>query len=177
MIDPVSLSMVRDVVAIFGVIAGFSYYVLTVRNANRVRKQAIVRQIAQDLTSVESIHRFAELLEMEWEDFDDFLRKYDSTVNKDNYAKRATMFGWFDRLGFDLYQGNLDADTLLNIVDYQAIWLLWNKFKPIFLEQRKRYANPISFRWFEYLVDELGKERVRQGLPAEYIDADGYITN
>jgi hypothetical protein len=31
----IELSVVRDLVAIFGVIAGFSYYVLTVRNAQR----------------------------------------------------------------------------------------------------------------------------------------------
>jgi hypothetical protein len=30
----VELSVIRDLLAIFGVIAGFSYYVLTVRNAN-----------------------------------------------------------------------------------------------------------------------------------------------
>jgi len=32
MIDPVILQMVRDVVTIFGVVAGFTYYVLTMRN-------------------------------------------------------------------------------------------------------------------------------------------------
>lgn len=33
----VELSTIRDLVTIFGVIAGFTYYVLTVRNANRAR--------------------------------------------------------------------------------------------------------------------------------------------
>jgi len=32
MADPVTLQMARDVVAIFGVIAGFTYYLMTVRN-------------------------------------------------------------------------------------------------------------------------------------------------
>jgi hypothetical protein len=31
----VELSTIRDLVAIFGVVAGFSYYVLTVRNAKK----------------------------------------------------------------------------------------------------------------------------------------------
>ena len=30
-----------------------------------------------------------ELLNMQWTDFDDFARKYDSGVNPDNYALRA----------------------------------------------------------------------------------------
>ena len=173
----IELSVIRDLVAIFGVIAGFSYYVLTVRNANKARKQMIVRQIAQDLTQVEGLQIYAELLEMEWEDFDDYLRKYNSTVNRDNYVKRMSCFGWYHRMGYDLYLGHIDAETIVNLIDFQGIWLMWNKFKPIFLEFRKRYGNPTTYRWFEYLFDELSKERVRQGLPAVFIDADGTLTN
>jgi hypothetical protein len=32
------LQVVRDLVAIVGVIAGFSYYIMTVRNQNRTRQ-------------------------------------------------------------------------------------------------------------------------------------------
>jgi len=169
--------VIRDLVAIFGVIAGFTYYVLTVRNANRARKQTIVRQIAQDLSQVEGLQIYAELLEMEWEDFDDYLRKYDSTVNRDNYVKRMSLFGWYSRMGYDLYSGNIDAETIINLIDFQGIWLMWNKFKPIILELRKRYGNPTAYRWFEYLYEELSEEVVRQGIPAEYVDADGTLSN
>lgn len=41
MVDLTMLQVVRDLVAIFGVIAGFSYYVLTVRNAQRTRELAL----------------------------------------------------------------------------------------------------------------------------------------
>ena len=34
----IELSVFRDLVAIFGVIGGFSYYFLTVQNANKARK-------------------------------------------------------------------------------------------------------------------------------------------
>jgi len=47
MIDPVTLQMVRDVVAIFGVIAGFTYYVLTVRNSQRMQKMQLETRQAQ----------------------------------------------------------------------------------------------------------------------------------
>jgi len=36
--------VIRDLVAIFGVIAGFSYYVLTVRNANKARWKDVLLQ-------------------------------------------------------------------------------------------------------------------------------------
>jgi len=39
--------MVRDVVAIFGVIAGFTYYVLTVRSSQRTQRQQLETRQAQ----------------------------------------------------------------------------------------------------------------------------------
>jgi len=35
MVDPTVLTMVRDIVAILGVIGGFTYYVMTVRSSQR----------------------------------------------------------------------------------------------------------------------------------------------
>ncbi len=41
------LSVVRDLVAIFGVIAGFGYYVLTVRNNQENQRQQLETRQAQ----------------------------------------------------------------------------------------------------------------------------------
>ncbi len=41
------LSVVRDLVAIFGVIAGFGYYVLTVRNKQENQRQQLETRQAQ----------------------------------------------------------------------------------------------------------------------------------
>ena len=43
----IELSVIRDLVAIFGVIAGFSYYVLTVRNAQRNQQHQLETRQAQ----------------------------------------------------------------------------------------------------------------------------------
>ena len=45
MIDLTTLSMIRDIVTIFGVIAGFSYYVMTVRNSTKARKTQLLMQL------------------------------------------------------------------------------------------------------------------------------------
>ena len=81
--------------------------------------------------SVENMTIFIELLEMEWDDFDDFQRKYDSSVNRDNYAKRYMFWGLFDRMGTELHQGNVDAEMLCGQITYQGVWLHWTKFKPM----------------------------------------------
>ena len=171
----VTLTLVKDIVTIVGVIAGFTYYVMTVRNARKVRKEALVRDFLG--WDIERHRVYMELLQMEWDDFDDYISKYDSTVNIDNYSKRAYIWNRYNRIGYELYQGNVDVEELYNYTGFQGIWFFWNKFKPIIMEDRKRYGNPHYFRWFEYLVDELVKERKRQGLSGEVIDFDGYISN
>jgi len=173
----IELSAIRDLVAIFGVIAGFSYYVMTVRNANRARKQSVASELSRELSSQEVVHAFLDLLEMEWEDFDDYESKYDSTVNRDNYVKRTVILNMYNRMGYELHRGNIDVETIHHILGYQGTWLLWNKFKPIVPEYRKRYNIPNHLRWFEYLVNEMAKERVRQGLSTDPLDPDGYIPN
>ena len=41
----IEISAVRDLVAIFGVLAGFAYYIVTVQNANKVRKTQLLMEI------------------------------------------------------------------------------------------------------------------------------------
>ncbi len=170
----IEVSVIRDLVAIFGVIAGFSYYVLTVRNANTARKIQLLNS-SSFRNSIEVAHISLELLDMQWEDFDDFLQKYDSTVNQDNYSKRAFMFGSLRRMGLLLHEKILDIDTTFKMVDGgYAIIQMWNKFEPIFTKQRELYEDPLRYQWFEYLVDELRMERVRRGLPSTLKNVDGY---
>jgi len=172
MVEQVTFQTIFQFLQTVGILVAVSIYIASVRNQSRARKMVVARQVSQDLTTVEYIEIFAELLEMEWDDFDDFLRKYDSSVNRDNYAKRTMMWTWYDRLGYDLYRGEIDSETLYNLILYQGTLLLWHKFRPIILEHRERYGYPEYLRWFEYLVVELGKERVKQGLPPGFTDVD-----
>ena len=158
MIDPVSLQMVRDVVAIFGVIAGFSYYVLTVRNANRARKQMIARDFYQDFGSVENQRIFMELLQMEWDDYEDYLKK--TSENKEINAQVLTILGSFESFGIMLRYGFIDANLLADFAA-NAIIRLWEKY-PL-LEFRERNGNPRSWVNFEYLYHEMKKLRPEIG--------------
>ena len=88
----IELSMIRDLVAIFGVIAGFSYYVLTVRNSQRnqelslkaqeqaleTRQTQIFMHIWQQLNSEETNKSIMELLNLEIKGFEEYLQKKNS---------------------------------------------------------------------------------------------------
>ncbi|TFH03581.1 MAG: hypothetical protein E4H14_16495 [Candidatus Thorarchaeota archaeon] len=51
----IELSTIRDLVAIFGVIAGFSYYVLTVRNNQKNQELALESRKLSIYTSLRNI--------------------------------------------------------------------------------------------------------------------------
>ena len=58
----IELSVIRDLVAIFGVIAGFTYYVLSVRNANRSRQTQIFMPIYTYMWNVDLNSKWFEVM-------------------------------------------------------------------------------------------------------------------
>ena len=108
--------MTRDVVAILGVIAGLSYYILTIRNANKTRKTQTLMQLRENLLTKEWLNDYTELLKVEYSDYDDFMRKYDSAVNRDNYTKRYRLWTYLDGVGYHLHQGLIDRDSVYHLM-------------------------------------------------------------
>ena len=96
-------------------------------------------------------------MNMEWRDFDDFTKKYDSTVNPDNFAKRNAVWNTCDILGYQYMSGQLDLGTLWTIYN-KAVPRTWSKFGSIIEEYKKRgelYKH--TYEHFEYLAYELSK--------------------
>jgi len=172
----IELSVIRDLVAIFGVIAGFSYYVLTVRNNHKnqeltlkaqqqqleTRQFQLLMQLSETPNSMEGNRQYTELMNMEWTDYDDFEQKYGSDNNPDNYALRTTIFRWFNTTGLLIKNKMIDPEIVYDFNGMATIWL-WNKFKEIVLKQRELYNNPLGNIWFEYLYNEMKKIHEKRG--------------
>ena len=167
MVDLAMLQVVRDLVAIFGVIAGLSYYVMTVRNAQknqRMAEESRQIQIIQGyLQAEEDFRRMIELLNMEWTDYDDFERKYGSDNNPDNYAKRGSVWMLFNNLGYMLKNGLIDRETLFELMHVMPL-VVWAKFEGVIKEIRRRYNQPLSWIYFDYLAEECTKYMQEKGL-------------
>ena len=167
--------MIRDLVAIFGVIAGFSYYVLTVRNAQKGQRTADeTRQLhtvieVSNLTDYEGAKMFVELINMEWDDYDDFERKYGSDNNTDNFAKRQAMWQSYNALGIALKRGLIDRELYFEQSPYGAL-VLWAKFGGVIRELRRRSNQPLAFVHFEYLAEESRRWIQEKGLDASVPD-------
>ena len=173
----IELSVIRDLVTIVGVLAGLTYYIMTVRNQNKARQTQTLMQLRERWLDKEWTADYVELLESNWDDYDDYLKKYDSAVNRDHYTKRYRMWTFYDGIGYHLHKGLIDRESVYHLMQGLGAGMQWRKWKSVIEEYRRRYDNPDWWIWFEYLADEESKMRGERGHSPLTTDVDGYFTN
>jgi hypothetical protein len=82
----IELSTIRDLVTIFGVIAGFSYYVLTVRGAQKgkITEQMNIRLQYHDL---EYMDAWSYVLSLPWTTYEEWREQFDPKEKQSNCAR------------------------------------------------------------------------------------------
>ena len=153
MIDPTTISMIRDIVAIFGVIAGFSYYVITVRNQKRARQAQLFLQLYQKMGDPDFLTRYNEVMKREWEDIEDYNNKY---LGVNEIANLMVLMNFFEVFGGLLKKGFLDRDLVYEVIPTNAN-TFWEKYEPYVIWAREEGNYPHFFRPVEYLADEMKK--------------------
>lgn len=100
---------------------------------------------------------YVTLVRMNWTDIDDYMKKYDSVVNQENFIARNTYWITCEVLGFQYKRGLIDIETVYEMCG-EYIIDVWVKFKPIIDEYKRlgQYGKD-SFKNFEYLAYELAK--------------------
>jgi hypothetical protein len=116
-------------------------------------------------------------MNMEWKDYDDFEKKYGSDINPDNYAKRMSVWTSCDMLGHLLKKNIADVETCYISGGTFAIFV-WEKFKDILIEHRRRYVGADTYGGLEYLSNEMLKLR-RKNAPSYQVSKifTKYISN
>jgi len=170
----IELSMIRDLVAIFGVIAGFSYYVLTVRSAQKTRELTLKaqKQTADTRQAQLLIQIYNHLLEdkfqtqyidllfrYEWEDYDDYREKFGDDM--EFRAKLNYVCSFFEGVGVLVYRNLLDPQLVDDLMS-SYVFQVWEKMGPIIKETQIRRNRPEFYDKFEYLYDETMKIYVRE---------------
>lgn len=170
MINPTTVSMIRDIVAIFGVIAGFTYYVLNVKanqknqeHAEETRKIQLVHDINESASEGEGNLNWVEMIEMEWTNYDDFVSKYGSANNPDLYIGRLRIWRRMNFSGLLLRDGLIDISTYIQVIGDNPP-VIWSKFRSIIEEMRVRFDNPELYCGIEILAEEVDRYRVSKGL-------------
>jgi len=157
----VELSFIRDCIAIFGVLAGFSYYVLTVSASRRNMRQtletrqiSLIDNIVTRSMGENGFRNFFELMRYEWKDFEDFERKYGSENNLEATAKRFSVWQDYNLIGMMLRKVLVTADGLCDM-GVQEVTFLWEKYRSVIEEERRRYMSKNFLSDFEYLAGEM----------------------
>jgi len=131
----------------------------------------------QPFYSKEGQKQGIDLLNMQWSDFDDFYKRYDSTTNPDNYADRVSIWNTFEIIGSCYRSGLLDIETVYGVAPLIMV-NMWAKFKPVIEEYRKFDYGSDMFENWEYLAGQLVKIKARKDpkwkLSRSYFKGDEY---
>jgi hypothetical protein len=147
-----TLQMIREVVTIFGVIAGLTYYIITVRNQTKARHMQIIRGVVSNIRSSPNFNY--ESLDVIWEDYDDFWEKYGPKTNPKTWNNIELWFDSFEEYGVYVREGMLDV-RLICLTSGGSYMKSWEKFGPVWQEHRKRINEPRYWIEAEYIYHRI----------------------
>jgi len=165
MVDLSEIQAAYYMVAATGVLVAAAYYVVNLRETIKNRRATFANNILQSFMSEEGALRWVDILYMKWDDFDDYVKKYDSAVNRENFGKRIAFWNTCEAIGYQYRTGAIDLETVYNI---SGLWIMaaWTKFKPIIEKYREwEWPKTACSNW-EYLANAL--EKMLKEKDAEY---------
>jgi len=127
------------------------------RNQSKTREAQFLLQLNNVFQDKEAIKDWFEVLFMEFSDYQDFMEKYDSSVNMDNYLQRSRIYRMLNTFGLIIKRGLIDPETVYDGVQGSFAENMWNKHSVIIKETRKQLNNPHFLDGFEYLADAMKK--------------------
>ena len=92
----------------------------------------------------------------EWDDLDDYFRKYGPMTNLDGYSEHAYLWQLYDTVGFLLKKEVIDVSFLDDLLKATVLFA-WRKFEPVIKANRERAGQPNLWNQFEYLANEIKK--------------------
>jgi hypothetical protein len=182
----ITLPIVLQIVQTVGILVGIVYYITIMRSQQRTRELALesqeltrkaqeqtletrqtqlFMQIYQQFNTEETHKTVMELINLEIKDNDEYLQKYDSSVNPAHYGKRAHIWYSYNTIGELLRMGIIELELLIRLQLDLPVILMWDKWEDIIRATRVRENIPDLWESFEYLYDEMKKFRSSRGYP------------
>jgi hypothetical protein len=166
----VELSVIRDLVAIFGVIAGFSYYVLTVR-ANK-RNQQLMLQAQQQTLVTRQAQFFMQIYNQSHNDpsfitaisrtnrkkinsYEEYVKEVEDDQEFNKATQRTGMF--YEGLGVLVKEGYLDIKLVALLMTGMTRRWWENQYQSWIADGRVKFGFPRWMSESEYLFNELMK--------------------
>jgi len=169
MVDQMTLQTIGILLTALTVSIAAIYYTLTLRYTRRnqelqleTRQAQLFMQIYNRFQEVEFRNNFNDVLTREWEDYDDYVRKYGRFTNPTAQAIAASIGLFFDGIGVLLKKGLLDVDIVGELMS-TPVRLYWDKMNPVWAGMRERMKRESVMDNVEYLYNEILKRDMRLG--------------
>ena len=155
MVDLSLLQSVSYIAGAFGVCMAAFYYVYNMRAAERNKKIQLSISTTERIGSKEFMRDYITLLLLDWKGIDDFLEKYDASVNteasREHFAQRHSVWVLYNNVGYLLRKGLVDEDIVYNAAGWDAVDI-WHRYSPIIDYYRRVETGPRWYENFEFLA-------------------------
>jgi len=148
------VTSISAIVAAAGVLIGVAYYILDLRHNREAKEMELSRMVISDVQSEQGAQRWATVMNLEWRDYDDFMKKYSSHSNTEIFSKWSSMFMTLDTIGFLIKRKVVKAETVYEIGGAASIQT-WEKYKGIIQRLRDEYSRQDFWSNAEFYAQEM----------------------
>jgi hypothetical protein len=154
----VDIQTVSIAVASTSVTLAAVYYLWQFRHQNKVRETDIIFRLYTHACSKEFIEATRKLQSAEYEDYNDFVKRYGDVFFCENPVPIALseVGRFYEGIGVLLHRKLVSVDLIRKLF---TVGIVWEKVKPIVIGVREQYHAPTYREWFEYLYDEMEKRK------------------
>jgi len=158
----VDIQTVSIAIASASIVIAVVYYILQIQHQKKMRQTDLVTHLSRDIAlDREALDAYVDIVEAEFEDYDDFVKKYGKFISKNQVPRSFMMMGnFYEQIGVLLRNKLIDASLVDQLFPVSTTW---EKMKPLVEGMRKEYHDPTVFEWFEYLYNEM-KKREQKGV-------------
>jgi hypothetical protein len=152
----VDIQTVSIAIASASIVIAVVYYILQIQHQKKMRQTDLVTHLSRDIAlDREALDAYVDIVEAEFEDYDDFVKKYGKFISKNQVPRSFMMMGnFYEQIGVLLRNKLIDASLVDQLFPVSTTW---EKMKPLVEGMRKEYHDPTVFEWFEYLCNEMKK--------------------
>jgi hypothetical protein len=144
-----TIPLVLDIIRTAGIIVGIIYYLSMMKNQTKTREAQFLMQLNQVFQDKEAIKDWYEVLFMEFSDYQDYLDKFDSTVNMENYLQRSRIYRMLNNFGHIVKRGLVDPEAVYDGIQGGFVVDMWKKHGLLIREFRVQYNKPSFQDGFE----------------------------
>jgi hypothetical protein len=164
-------------VAATGVLVAAAYYVITLRANQKTTKMTLeTRQIQalleynQERTSIE-LPLYTQFMKAKWVSFDDFYEKYGAGSNPELFSFMTQLWNRYNISGLMIRDGLISVNAYVEYIG-DAPAIVWDKYRDIILEYRRRFHLPCYQSGFEFIAGEINRYRIEKGWGAKTADIE-----